>query len=91
MTAGLPVVATRSGGIVDAVENGRTGFLVERGDSNALAEALVTLLLNPGLRREMGLNGSRQAIGRCSWERVIPSLRELYESLSGIPDGAIRC
>jgi glycosyltransferase involved in cell wall biosynthesis len=54
MALSRPVVATRVGGIPDAVTDGRTGRLVPPGDTDAFAEALVELARRPALRRTMG-------------------------------------
>lgn len=50
---GLPVVATTSGGMVDAVDHGRTGLLVEEGDHVGLAEALRKCLTDTVLRQRL--------------------------------------
>jgi glycosyltransferase involved in cell wall biosynthesis len=63
MAAGLPVIATSVGAIVEAVEHGVTGLLVPVGDHHALAEATRQLVDNPDLRREMG-EAARRAAGR---------------------------
>lgn len=69
MAAALPIVATRHAGIPDAVEDGRSGYLVEEGDSNSMAQALVRLSRDFRLRQRMG----RAAWERCrdlfSWEK----------------------
>lgn len=52
-----PVVATGVAGCVDAVEDGKTGILVPPRDAGALARALQTYLVNPGLRRHHGAAG----------------------------------
>ncbi|AUX21509.1 uncharacterized protein SOCEGT47_019950 [Sorangium cellulosum] len=54
MSAALPVVATRVGAIPDVVTPGRTGFLTAVGDTDAMADALSTLLDDPALARAMG-------------------------------------
>jgi len=54
MALSRPVVATRVGGIPDAVTDGRTGRLVPPGDTDAFAEALIELARVPALRRTMG-------------------------------------
>jgi len=61
MSAGVPVVATRVTGIPEAVEDGKTGCLLEPGDPEALAVALAGLLTNPGLRGSMGAAGRKRA------------------------------
>ncbi len=53
-TAGLPVVATRHTGIVDAVVEGKTGFLVDEGDIDAMAEHMLSLAQSPELAARMG-------------------------------------
>lgn len=59
--AGLPVVATRHAGIVDAVVDGSTGFLVEERDIDGMADRLVRLLQDKELAQRMGQN-ARQHI-----------------------------
>jgi glycosyltransferase involved in cell wall biosynthesis len=57
MSAGLPVVSTPVGGIPEAVISGETGLLVEPGNSDALSEALLTILSDSALGEEMGRKG----------------------------------
>lgn len=57
MQFSLPVVSTFEGGIPDVVEDGKTGFLVEKGDALALANKIEVLLKNPELRAVMGKKG----------------------------------
>ncbi|HKO47525.1 MAG TPA: glycosyltransferase family 4 protein [Polyangiaceae bacterium] len=64
LAAGLPVVATKVGGIPDIVLDGKTGRLLEAGDAAALGDALETLVTDPKLRREMGANGHADAVLR---------------------------
>jgi colanic acid/amylovoran biosynthesis glycosyltransferase len=60
MATGLPVVATRHGGIPEAVVHQRTGLLVEEDDIDGLADALGSLAADSGLRRRYGLEGRRR-------------------------------
>lgn len=60
MAMGLPVVAARIGGLPELVEHGRTGFLHEAGQGQALANALAPLLQSRLLRRCMGQAGRRR-------------------------------
>lgn len=73
-----PVVATTTGGLPEAVEDGRTGFLVPPRDEEALAEAVIRLLRDDDLRREMGDRG-KQKLDRESSEAVVAaSTVEVY-------------
>ena len=83
MGYGLPVVSTTVGGIPQLVEHGKTGFLVEPGDTKGFAEAIVTLLKNPELRREMGEAGRARAKEHYSLENHINRLMDVYRSLAG--------
>jgi len=60
MSAGLPVVATRVGGVSEVVEHDRTGLLCPYGDERALADAIGSLVADPDLRAEMGARGRRR-------------------------------
>lgn len=57
MSAGLPVVATRVGGVADLVHHDETGFLADPTDEDAMVAALVALVEDESLRRTMGLGG----------------------------------
>jgi glycosyltransferase involved in cell wall biosynthesis len=61
-----PVVATRVGGLPELVEHGRTGYLVPPRDERKLAAAVVRLLRDRPLCRELGLNGKRKLDAECS-------------------------
>jgi len=62
MALGVPVVATRAGGLAEVVVNGSSGLLAPAGDSHALAERIALLLEKPDLRRRIADNGRRRAI-----------------------------
>lgn len=59
--AGLPVIATRHGGITDVVVEGMTGFLVDEGDYEAMAERMCELLEDPEKCRKMGTSAREMA------------------------------
>lgn len=81
MAHGLPVVATRAGGIPDKVIDGETGRLVEPGDVPALASAIGALLGAPEERRRLGAAGRAHVLARFAWPVLIDRTIALYEEL----------
>jgi glycosyltransferase involved in cell wall biosynthesis len=81
MAAGLPVVATRVGGVPDIVADGKTGILVPGDDVGAFAEALARLLRSPELRREMGEAGRRRQQDEFTIDKTIARVEALYDEL----------
>jgi glycosyltransferase involved in cell wall biosynthesis len=79
MAAGLPVVATRVGGVPEIVLNGQTGFLFEPDDINGLATALAELVKNSELRMEMGRRARAHIEQTHAPERLPAHLRTLYQ------------
>ena len=71
MAAGIPVVASRIGGLPYTVSDGLTGLLFEPGDPADLARQIARLLDDPDLRRRMGLAGRRRFEDEFTWETVI--------------------
>jgi glycosyltransferase involved in cell wall biosynthesis len=78
MAAGVPVVATRAGGVAHLVEEGQTGFLVDVGDTNALAQRLAKLLGDERGRRAFALAARRRA-ERFRPAAVAERVRAVYE------------
>ena len=81
MASGTPVVASRLGGLAEVVADGRTGFLVEPGDVDALRERLELLLADPVLGEEMGEAGRRRVLDRFTWERCAERCVAAYHEL----------
>jgi glycosyltransferase involved in cell wall biosynthesis len=77
-SAAKPVVATAVGGLPEMVEHGRTGYLVAPRDAAHLAKALVRLLLDGNLRREMGANAKRKIERECSPDGIALRTLEVY-------------
>ncbi len=80
MAAGLPIVASRVGGIPEVVLEGENALLCPPGDTAALAVALERLLREPELRVRFGRRG-RDHVRQFSWETVLPQWVDLFESL----------
>jgi glycosyltransferase involved in cell wall biosynthesis len=81
MAAGVPVVASRHGGLTDIVEDGTTGRLVSPGDSTALASALDQLANDVGIRKSMGEAGRARQQALFSAKNYIGGVMEVYENL----------
>ena len=77
MAHALPVVATRHAGIPEAVVEGKTGVLVDEGDTAAMADAIAGLAADADARRSLGRAGWRRARARFTWERERDALRQL--------------
>jgi glycosyltransferase involved in cell wall biosynthesis len=82
MATGLPIVCTRADGSAEAVMEGVTGFLVERGDTQGMAERVTSLLHNAGLRARMGAEGVRRA-AQFSAGTMVAEIDALYQKLMG--------
>ena len=78
MAAGLPVVASAVGGLLDLIEPDRTGLLVPPQNAGALAAALRRLFTEPELARRLGESAQTQVRQRYSFERMVGSFEELY-------------
>jgi glycosyltransferase involved in cell wall biosynthesis len=80
MAAGLPVVATRVGGIAELVRPGVSGELVPTGDPEAMAAALCSVLADPAAARRMGEAG-RAAAEQERMSACVERYYDLYERL----------
>ena len=77
MAAGLPVVASSVGGIVDVVADGKTGLLIPPGKPLALAAGLEQLISDSSLRARMAEEARRRVFGY-SWDLIVPRIVEVY-------------
>jgi glycosyltransferase involved in cell wall biosynthesis len=81
MVAGLPVVASRVGGVPELVEDGVTGFLVPPRDPRALVGALQKVLDDPGLRSRMGTAGREKAIREFGLAEMVRKTHHVYDEV----------
>lgn len=83
MACGVPVVATKSDGAVEILEDGVTGLLVPLGDHEALAEAICALLNDGRGRAGMAARALEAVRDRFSLERMLTATEQLYGSVLG--------
>lgn len=83
MASGLPVVAPSQGGVTETVRPGETGVLVPPRDSQAFAEATLTLLEDEPRRVALSVGARREALAR-RWSKVMDGLLEEYRSVCAV-------
>lgn len=81
MNAGRPVIATRAGGVVDIVENGISGLLVEPADVSSLSNAMVKLVKDPTLARSLAEAGQQRARSVFTMAQNGGKIAEVYTRL----------
>jgi L-malate glycosyltransferase len=81
MACSRPIVATRAGGIPEVVDDGVTGLLVAPRDHAAMAEAIVRLLRDDGLRKGMGEAGFARVSQRFTVERMVQETADAYREV----------
>ncbi len=81
MASGLPVVASRVGGLTGTIKDGETGYLVPWLCPEPFAERIELLLDNEPLRRNLG-EAAREAVGRYRWENVAAGVLDVYDALA---------
>lgn len=79
--AGVPIIASRAGGMPEAVRDGVNGLLVPPGDAGALAAALAQLIEDQALRRALGAAGPRLIEAEFSPEAMMEGNLRVYQQL----------
>ena len=82
MAAARPVVSTNVGGVGEVVANGRSGLLVPPRDPGALAEAVTTILSEPGTGERLANAARRAVYPKYSSERLVADVETLYLRLA---------
>jgi glycosyltransferase involved in cell wall biosynthesis len=78
---GVPVIASKVGGLPEVVQDGMTGVLVPPADHVALADAIEGLLTNGTLRRQMGEQGRRFVHDSYAWDTTALTMEALYDRI----------
>lgn len=79
MACSLPVIATRVGGIPEAVEDGKSGILIDVKDVDSLADAINYLIMNNDLAGQMGSYGRRIVESKFTWQRNAEKMIGIYK------------
>ena len=79
---GRPTVATRVGGIPDAIEDGRSGILVDPEESDRMSEAVVRLLRDDQARLALGQYAQNRVREQFGWDSIIRRYEELFKSMT---------
>jgi len=85
MKSGLPVVATRVGGVPATVAEGETGVLVESGDESALVRALASLIEHPRAAEAMGAAGHARVLQKFSVDAMVAAYEGIYRRAGSPP------
>jgi glycosyltransferase involved in cell wall biosynthesis len=83
MAVGLPVIASRTGGLAEMIRDGIDGFLVPPGDAHAISQKLDLLLRDAALRIKMGNSARQRFLSNFERSRVIPRQADLLETVTG--------
>lgn len=81
MAAGLPIAAFDIEGVCEAMVSGREGLLVRTANSGELAQALLSLIENPPLRRRLGLAARERVERQFSLERHVEGMQQVFEEV----------
>lgn len=81
MQAGLPIIATKVGGVPEEISDGKSGLLVPPGDSESLSAALVKLINDEKLRSRLGQTARRES-GKFTVTRMVESTAKFYRELT---------
>lgn len=79
-TFGKPVIATNVGGLPEAVENGKSGFLVPAASPYELAQAMMKFIEDPSLTREMGSYAKNLSNTKFSWDSIAQKILSVYDA-----------
>jgi glycosyltransferase involved in cell wall biosynthesis len=80
-TFGKPVIATNVGGLPEAVEDGKSGFIVSPSAPEELSSAIMKLIKNPGLAREIGAYAKLLSETRFSWDMIAMNIVKIYAAV----------
>lgn len=83
MAHGVPVCASRTGGIPEVVTDGTTGYLFPSGDADTLSQCVLAIIRNPGQSRMLALNARERVRQRFTADRMIQETYKVYTNVLG--------
>ena len=81
LASGTPVIATRSGGIVDIIDGHSTGLLFEERNYKELAEKIISVLSEKKLNEKLSRDGLKFVKNKYDWKKICKELGDLYEEI----------
>jgi L-malate glycosyltransferase len=90
MACGVPVIATNGGGTTELIEDGKSGFLVDPHDEDAMVAAARRVLTEPDLSVRIGVGARRRAVDLFSESAVVDRYESLYRELVRAPQPGVR-
>jgi len=81
MAAGRPVIATAAGGVLDIIDDGVNGLLVPSKDSQAMAQAIMTVLSDPARAEQMGRAARQRVAERFAIHHHVAAVQKVYDGL----------
>ena len=87
----VPVISTRVGSVAESVVDDETGYLVEPGDGDAMAQRTLRLLETEGLRQRLGRAGRERVLQTGSLEAMVEGYTQLIEQLFGVQPSLEDC
>lgn len=82
MAAGVPIIGTPVGGIVDFLINGETGLFCEAQNPQSVAEKIKLLLQNEALRQKLIVNGKKIVTEKYDWSKISVQMEEIFKKLT---------
>jgi len=82
LSSGTPVVATRVGGVPELIEDGKTGYIVEPGKIDSIADGLIKAVSDPEKTKSMGPIAQEQTIKNFCIQRLLLDIEYLYDQLT---------
>lgn len=79
--SGIPVIASRSGGLVDTIDGKTNGLLFKERDYKELAQKIIEVFSNENLRRSLSKIGLKHVRQNFSWRKTSQNFEELYEEI----------